>query len=140
MCRLQSVHKEYNMSIHQEASRPSTPLRLVDTSGSYQKQPLGTNVLELNPETFKIALDQRIGNRTVLLSAVQDNLVKGTDFMIIKIGGRDSKPFLTKAGAEKICGMLALTISYPNLDRYEEMIFEGKEIKNIVIKCQPHIG
>ncbi len=126
------THKEYttmNTAIQQ-------PFKLLEKPQAVQLSTIGTNVLELNPENFKQALEQRLGNRTVLLSTIQENLVQGTDFLVIKIGGRNSKPFLTKAGAEKVCGMLALTVHYPNLERYEQMIFDGKEIKNIVIKCQ----
>ena len=99
-------------------------------------QQIGANLPEFSPEQFKINLDNRIKNREILLATIQNNLVKGTDFLIIKIGGRNSKPFLTKAGAEKVCGMLALQVSYPNLEHYEKMIFKGKEIKDIVIKCE----
>ncbi len=118
------------------------PFKLLEKPQAAQLPTIGTNVLELDTERFKKDLNQRIDNREILLSSIQERLIKGKDFYTIKVWDSnqrrkiDSKPALSKSGAEKVCGMLALTVNYPNLDRYEDMIIDGKEIKDIVIKCQ----
>ena len=51
------------------------------------------------------------------------------------IKGKLSKPSLWKPGAEKSCGMLGLTVTFPTLPDYEKAVLSGVEIKDIIIRC-----
>lgn len=94
------------------------------------------NPLDLPVEVFGAALDRRGANRKRLMEWVRSSLVEDVDFGRIKIGGRVSKPSLYKPGAEKICGMLGVTVTFPTLAKYEEAAYSGVELKNIVLRCE----
>lgn len=55
-----------------------------------------------------MALDEETKKRDLIKKYIQTNLVAGTDFGKIKMGGRDSKECLFKPGAEKVCSLLHL--------------------------------
>lgn len=97
---------------------------------------LSSNPLDLPAEIFTAGLDRRKQNRGVLLSWVRNALVDSVDFGSIKIKGRMSRPSLWKPGAEKICGMLGVTIRYPSLSEYEQAAMTGAEIKQVIIRCE----
>ena len=91
--------------------------------------------LDLPAEVFSSGLERRGTNRTALVKWVRDALVDGVDMGCINIGGRMSKPSLWKPGAEKICGMLGLTVIFPTLPDYEKAVLSGVEIQAIIIRC-----
>lgn len=95
-----------------------------------------TNPLDLPVEIFQKGLDRRGANRTALMKWVASALVEGVDYGRIKIKGTLSKPSLWKAGAEKICGMLGVTVTFPSLHKYEEAAYSGIEIKHIILRCE----
>jgi hypothetical protein len=92
--------------------------------------------LDVNVEAFQAALDRRGANRKALMTWVSGALVDGTDYGSVKTKGGMSKPSLRKPGAEKICGMLAVTVHFPNLPEYEQAVLRGAEIKQIILHCQ----
>lgn len=77
--------------------------------------------MDMDPRDFKRALTRRRKNRDVLLDWIRENLKMGTDFMRVysRKRGEWSKPFLRKAGSEKILSMLGLTPTFPNLDEVD---------------------
>ena len=47
-----------------------------------------------------------------------------------------SKPSLFKPGAEKITGMLGMTVHYPSLPAYETAVLSAVDIKTILMRCE----
>lgn len=70
------------------------------------------------------------------MSWVRSALIEGVDFGRIPTKRGPSKPSLWKPGAEKICGMLGLTVHFPNLHDYEQAALNGVELQNIIIRCE----
>lgn len=111
---------------------------------------VSANPLDLPATTFKEGLDRRKQNRAALMAWVRDALVDGTDFGKIHIvhkskcaAGKEcknpahfSKPSLFKPGAEKICGMLGVTVRYPTLADYERAALTGSILSQIIIRCE----
>lgn len=95
----------------------------------------GGNPLDVPTEQFSGALQRRGDNRKALIQWVRESLVEGVDFGKIKIKGRESKPTLWKPGAEKICGMLGVTATFPRMQDYEQSALEGREIQSIIMRC-----
>jgi len=109
----------------------------------------GMTVFDANTTDFRTALIRRGDNRKQLIDWVRQALVEGTDFGRIHVVKKDkcqlgrnckndnhfSKPVLFKPGSEKICGMLGVTPSFPNLQEYERMVIEGREITHIIMRC-----
>jgi hypothetical protein len=111
---------------------------------------ISANPLDLPAETFQAGLDRRRQNRAALMAWVRDALVEGTDYGKIHVVGRNrckfgkdcknpdhfSKPSLFKPGAEKICGMLGVTVRYPMLPDYEKAALSGANLSQIIIRCE----
>lgn len=108
------------------------------------------NPLDLPASTFQEGLDRRRTNRAALMAWVRDAMVDGIDYGKIHVvsknkcqAGRDcknpahfSKPSLFKPGAEKICGMLGVTVRYPTLLDYEKAALTGATLSQIIIRCE----
>lgn len=108
------------------------------------------NPLDLPAETFQAGLDRRKQNRAALMAWIREALVEGSDFGKIHIVGRNkcqagkycknpghfSKPSLFKPGAEKICGMLGVTVNYPTLPEYEKAALAGTRLSQIILRCE----
>jgi hypothetical protein len=106
--------------------------------------------LDLPAATFSEGLNRRKANRAALMEWVRSSLVDGTDYGKIHVVGRSrcqagknctnpahfSKPSLFKPGAEKICGMLGVTVRYPMLPDYERAALSGAKISQIIIRCE----
>jgi hypothetical protein len=111
--------------------------------------------LDLPEEVFQDGLQRRQSNRSALMVWIREALVEGTDYGCIHTVSKDrcqharngnvgacenpshwSKPNLFKPGAEKICGMLGVTPSFPTLAAYEEAALHGIDIKAIVLRCE----
>jgi hypothetical protein len=110
---------------------------------------ISANPLDLPADTFKEGLERRKQNRAALMAWVRDALIDGLDFGRIHVAnrrcqaGKDcqnpahfSKPSLFKAGAEKICGMLGLTVRYPTLPDYEKAALNRTQLSQIIIRCE----
>ncbi|CAK0780995.1 hypothetical protein CCP4SC76_7670006 [Gammaproteobacteria bacterium] len=94
--------------------------------------------LDIPAETFKAALTRRQHNRSALIQWVRSALVENSDFGRIPTKRGPSKPSLWKPGAEKICGMLGVTASFPTLGHYEQAALSGVALENIIIRCELH--
>lgn len=132
-----------------EASNPhkgngrdeSPPLAIVPTHAS---------PLDLPIEVFRAGLDRRKENRAALMEWVRAALVEGVDYGRIHVVSKDkckagrnctnpahfSKPSLFKPGAEKICGMLGVTVHYPTLHDYEQAALHGVALAHIIVRCE----
>jgi len=111
---------------------------------------ISANPLDLPAKTFKAGLDRRKQNRSSLMAWVREALIEGSDFGKIHVVGRNkcqagkhcqnpnhfSKPSLFKPGAEKICGMLGVTVRYPTLADYEQIALSGTQLTQIIIRCE----
>ena len=91
--------------------------------------------LDLPTNVFREGLERRSENRGALMEWVRSAMVQGVDFGSIQTKRGPSKPSLWKPGAEKICGMLGLTVHFPNLSDYEQSALNGVELQNIIIRC-----
>jgi len=91
--------------------------------------------LDLPADVFSAGLERRGTNRKALMAWVKGSLVDGVDIGSIMIGGKKSRPSLWKPGAEKICGMLGLTATFPTLPDYEKRVLEGGKIVDIILRC-----
>jgi hypothetical protein len=121
-----------------------------DKQSDNQPAVIAANPLDLPANTFKEGLDRRRQNRAALMAWVRDALVDGLDFGKIHVvhrskcqAGKDcknpahfSKPSLFKPGAEKICGMLGVTVRYPTLQDYERAALTGANLSQIIIRCE----
>jgi hypothetical protein len=111
---------------------------------------ISANPLDLPATTFQEGLDRRKQNRAALMAWIRDALVDGSDFGKVHIAGRSkcqgskhcqnpshfSKSSLFKPGAEKICGMLGVTVRYPSLPEYEKAALSGTNLSQIIIRCE----
>ena len=115
-------------------------------------RPAAVSPLDLPAEVFRSGLDRRKENRAALMEWVRDALVEGTDYGRIHVVGKNkcprgnrcsnpahfSKPSLFKPGAEKICGMLGVTVHFPTLHDYEQAALHGVELRHIIMRCELH--
>lgn len=94
------------------------------------------NPLDAQPTDFREALSRRGENRRALIEWVRSSLVDGVDYGSVPLRrGGVSKPSLRKPGAEKICGMLGVTASFPTLKDYEAAAIEGREVRHVILRC-----
>jgi len=113
--------------------------------------------LDLPTEQFRESLDRRKQNRNLLMQWLGMAMVEDIDFGRIHVVGKDrcqlvrmgkvkdcmepshwSKPCLFKPGAEKITGMLGMTVHYPSLRDYEAAVLDKVELQVIVLRCELH--
>lgn len=94
------------------------------------------NPLDIPATTFKTGLERRKENRAALMLWVKDAMIEGIDYGRIQTKRGLSKPSLWKPGAEKICGMLGVIVTFPTLNEYEKAILEGKTLKQVIIRCE----
>jgi hypothetical protein len=113
-------------------------------------QPVTASPLDLPSEVFRSGLDRRRENRGALMSWVREALIEGTDYGRIHVVNKNkcphgnrcrnpahfSKPSLFKPGAEKICGMLGVTVHYPTLHDYEQAALHGVALQHVIIRCE----
>lgn len=111
--------------------------------------------LDLPTDLFSAGLDRRKQNRHLLMAWLRTALVDGVDFGRIHIVSRDrcqyaktgrmkecpdsnhwSKPSLFKPGAEKITGMLGMSVQFPSLAAYEKALLAGQEITQVMLRCE----
>jgi len=97
---------------------------------------ISANPLDMPASAFKSGLDRRKENRAALMLWVKQSLIEGIDYGQIQTKRGLSKPSLWKPGAEKICGMLGVIVSFPTLNEYEHAVLNGKELKQIIIRCE----
>src|SRR5688572_570440 len=94
------------------------------------------NPLDLSPAEFRQALARRSENRKALIEWIRGSLVDGVDFGAVPLRrGGFSKPSLRKPGAEKICGMMGVTATFPTLKDYEASALEGREVQMVILRC-----
>lgn len=112
--------------------------------------PAHASPLDLPAEVFRSGLDRRKENRAALMDWVRSALVEGVDYGRIHVVGKDkcragrnctnpghfSKPSLFKPGAEKICGMLGVTVHYPTLHDYEQAALHGVQLAHVIMRCE----
>lgn len=96
----------------------------------------GASPLDLPPAVFRAGLERRRQNRAALIDWIRSALVEGVDFGVIQTRRGPSKPCLWKPGAEKICGMLGVTASFPTLREYEQAALSGVALEHIIIRCE----
>lgn len=91
--------------------------------------------LDVSPEAFNAALERRGTNRSALMEWIRNALVDGVDYGSVPTKRGPSKPTLRKPGAEKICGMLGVSVSLPSLEEYEKAALSGVDVQSIILRC-----
>ena len=133
-----------------ESEAPARPLAVMAPAHLQPASPL-----DLPAEVFRAGLDRRKANRAALMEWVRAALVEGVDFGRIHTAGKSkcqyaarglgsecpdarhwSKPSLFKPGAEKISGMLGVTVHYPTLHDYEQAALHGVDIRHVILRCE----
>jgi hypothetical protein len=113
--------------------------------------------LDMPTAQFRAGLSRRKENRHLLMEWVRSELVDGVDFGRVHIASKDkceharygrvrecnnpwhwSKPSLFKPGAEKISGMLGMTVHYPSLTAFETAVLSGAPITCVMLRCELH--
>lgn len=97
---------------------------------------VGSSPLDLPAEQFQAGLDRRRTNRRALMQWIGGALVEGTDYGSIPTRRGPSKPSLWKPGAEKICGMLGITVHLPTLHEYEQAALQGVQLHHVILRCE----
>lgn len=116
---------------------------------------LPINPFDQDNAGFNESLTRRKANRASLTAWLQESLVEGVDFGRIHTAGKSkcqfasqgrsadctdpahwSKPVMFKPGAEKVCGMLGVTVHFPNMAAYEQAAISGGKILNIILRCE----
>lgn len=132
-----------------QSINPDGSLKSVQNTEHFPAK-IAANPLDLPAEIFKEGLDRRKHNRAALMAWVRDALIDGIDFGKIHVVSRNkcqagnecqnpahfSKPSLFKPGAEKICGMLGVSVRYPTLADYERAVLSGVALNHIIIRCE----
>lgn len=126
-------------------------IAVIDAPVEKNTQPLAVkSTFDIAPQQFTAGLNRRKKNRKALITWIQEELVEGTDWGRIHVVKKDqcpegkycsnpyhfSKPSLWKAGAEKIVGMMGLKATWPNLDRYEDLVIAGKPIEQLLLRAE----
>ncbi|ADE16997.1 hypothetical protein Nhal_3988 (plasmid) [Nitrosococcus halophilus Nc 4] len=149
------------MSQKAEAEQQETPTEAVvetiqEVRPLVPMQPVvAASPLDLPAEIFRAGLDRRKTNREALMEWIRAALVEGVDYGRIHSVGKNkcqyaaqgkaeecpnpkhwSKPSLFKPGAEKICGMLGVTVHFPTLSDYEQAAISGAGIKQVILRCE----
>ncbi len=130
-------------------------LEIITTVDSERNLAVSASPLDLPTEIFAAALERRRQNRAVVMNWIRSSLVESVDYGRIHIMGKDkchharsgfamlcdipahwSKPVLFKSGAEKICGMLGVTVQFPTLKDYEQAALNGNSLRVMILRCE----
>ena len=65
---------------------------------------------------------EETSKRKILAGYVKDNMVSGTDFYTLKIGGRETKPSLSKPGSEKVLSLFHWRAEFTKDGETHEML------------------
>jgi len=120
-----------------EMAKPSQPLAAPVVAEQKNLALAAERPLDISSREFKKQLELREANRKILIEWIRKNLKAGIDYMRVwSVKYKKwSKPFLLKPGAEKICGMLGVMPTFPNLKEYETRIRNQEHVNSIVILC-----
>jgi hypothetical protein len=154
----QKVSARKAQEAQQETTTEVTAVAVQDTQPLIPAQPVvATSPLDLPTEVFRAGLDRRKANRETLMEWIRAALVEGVDYGRIHSVGKAkcplaaqgkaeeckepkhwSKQSLWKPGAEKICGMLGVSVNFPTLHDYEQAALAGCVIQAIILRCEIH--
>jgi len=153
-----AAYLEHDEKSLTSTEKPST--EKVEPTRKAARKPAKTEVPSVSPldlpnDVFEAGLERRKHNRAAILNWIREALVEGTDYGRIHLFNRErcafakrgeaelcpinshwSKPSLFKPGAEKICGMLGVTVHYPNLTAYEQAALSGQRLGTIILRCE----
>jgi hypothetical protein len=82
------------------------------------------------------SLDGWTAQRAIITQFIQRHFRDGVDFYALKIGGKETKPSLSKAGAEKFLGLFHLHATFHKDDETWEML--GRPAGVICYHCALH--
>ena len=98
--------------------------------------PMAINLLDSPTKMFNADLERRRENRQLLLNWIRSSLKEGVDYGSIPTKRGPSKPSLFKPGAEKICGMLGITVHFPSLKETEQALLQGLIPEFVMVRCE----
>jgi hypothetical protein len=133
------------------------PPKLSSPTTTISQSIITLSPLDMPTAQFRAGLSRRKENRHLLMEWVRSELVDGVDFGRVHIASKDkceharfgrarecnnqwhwSKPSLFKPGAEKISGMLGMTVHYPSLPAFETAVLSGVPITCVMLRCELH--
>jgi hypothetical protein len=82
------------------------------------------------------SLDAWTAQRTIITQFIQRHFREGVDFYSLQIGGRETKPSLSKAGAEKFLGLFHVHATFRKDDETWEML--GRPVGVLCYRCALH--
>jgi hypothetical protein len=145
---IRRIAEDETISLPAVIESPAKPVELPHTA-------ITASPLDLPAEMFKAGLDRRKQNRALLMEWLRSALVDGVDFGRIHIASKErcqfarqgrvkectdpshhSKKVLLKSGAEKITGMLGMSVHYPSLPDYEQAILAGQTLTTVMLRCE----
>jgi len=134
---------------------PQLPVAVTEDETPPRHTLVTASPLDMPITVFKEGLDRRKANRLALMEWLRQSLVEGVDYGRVHIAGRDrcplarqsrahecrderhwSKPSLFKPGAEKITGMLGMSVHYPSLAAYEQAVINGQQPTHVILRCE----
>ena len=145
---IRRIAEDETISLPAVIESPAKPVEPLHTA-------ITASPLDLPAEQFKAGLDRRKQNRALLMEWLRSALVDGVDFGRIHIASKErcqfarqgrvkdcgdanhwSKPSLFKPGAEKITGMLGMSVHYPSLPDYEQAVLAGQTLTTVMLRCE----
>ena len=133
--------------------RYSQPPDKGEQQGNNPIEPFPISPIDMPQDTFQKGINRRHKNREVLLHWIKENLKPQVDYGQIHFNehcayaqngsvelcaepSHWSKPVLWKSGAEKIVGVLGLSVHFPNLNQFEMAAAHKQELNQVILKCQ----
>jgi hypothetical protein len=119
-----------------ESSAVETP----DEAPTVEAMPLALVPATTAPLTtttdLAASLDAWTAQRVIITQFIQRHFRDGVDFYSLKIGGKETKPSLSKAGAEKFVGLFHLHATFHKDDETWEML--GRPAGVLCYRCELH--
>src|SRR5574341_405097 len=81
-----------------------------------------TSVDVADPTTLEMKIANWNQMRTLLTAYISQNMKEGSDYYTLTIGGKESKPSLSKAGSEKFLSLFNLQAKFRKDDETWEML------------------
>jgi len=83
---------------------------------------LETSVDVIDPTTLELKITNWNQMRTLLTAYISQNLKEGIDYYTLTVGGKESKPSLSKAGSEKFLSLFNVQAKFRKDDETWEML------------------
>lgn len=126
-------HEEPTMPADESSYLPEPDTAPVTVLERPAPKAVVTRSREAQTDDLEAALATWSAERAIVQRFLKEQLTPGIDFYTLQFGGRESKPSLSKAGAEKVTGWLKLQASFvPDIGTWEML---GKPTDQVFYIC-----